>query len=415
MNKRSKSIVYCLLFINMVLLVVETAKEALKNLRNEELWNVSDFLINYQAGFVRRGFLGEILYQICEPLSLDPRYIIAPLCLITAGLLFFLIVRFFIKRHLCLWILPTLYVCGGADIIRKDCIMMLLVLCIFSSIPSLLRENKKGLAIICLSLILLNVHEASFFIFYPALALCVLFGSPNKVPPAVKVAVIALPLMMMATLCIFKGDLDYANTITRSWTFAYPETYAQLTKASSIAALSWKTLPTIGFHLHLNFSDWPAMPYAALFVRLLVIALILFLTVQISFVHWRNNPDFAAETRRFILLSLLQLLALSPLFTILSCDFRRICFYWTVSSFLAFFTLKDISPSLPVPERLRHALDPVCNCLSRPINALYPFTLLLCLGVPFWRNYPYDYMTPLLIRVYSRVVNLPAYLHQLFN
>ena len=33
-------------------------------------WQYSDWLINYQAGFVRRGFIGEILFQIYSNLNI---------------------------------------------------------------------------------------------------------------------------------------------------------------------------------------------------------------------------------------------------------------------------------------------------------------------------------------------------------
>ena len=43
--------------------------ETMKGMSDIDL--ISEFLVNYQGGFVRRGLLGEILYRISLWLSLD--------------------------------------------------------------------------------------------------------------------------------------------------------------------------------------------------------------------------------------------------------------------------------------------------------------------------------------------------------
>ena len=39
-------------------------------------WTTSEWLINYQGGFVRRGFIGEIVYKIHEFSDLNLRYLV---------------------------------------------------------------------------------------------------------------------------------------------------------------------------------------------------------------------------------------------------------------------------------------------------------------------------------------------------
>ena len=42
-------------------------------------WQYSDWVINYQGGFVRRGLIGEILYQIQKLLLIDLDFIVLTL------------------------------------------------------------------------------------------------------------------------------------------------------------------------------------------------------------------------------------------------------------------------------------------------------------------------------------------------
>ncbi|EHL32856.1 hypothetical protein [Legionella drancourtii] len=37
-------------------------------------WHMGDWLINYQGGFVRRGFLGEFIYQLANYTTINPGF-----------------------------------------------------------------------------------------------------------------------------------------------------------------------------------------------------------------------------------------------------------------------------------------------------------------------------------------------------
>ena len=40
-------------------------------------WGYGDWLINYQGGFIRRGFMGEVSFLLAKPLHMDPIYFVA--------------------------------------------------------------------------------------------------------------------------------------------------------------------------------------------------------------------------------------------------------------------------------------------------------------------------------------------------
>ena len=68
-------------------------------------WRTGDWLINYQGGFVRRGFIGEIIYRI-SPNRLTTIWLaIAFQCFIYLLLVYFLLKLFFAKVIERFWIL----------------------------------------------------------------------------------------------------------------------------------------------------------------------------------------------------------------------------------------------------------------------------------------------------------------------
>lgn len=413
MNKKVKIAITVVLVANLLILVVTTVQQAIKALVQTTCYRVSEFLINYQGGFVRRGLLGELLYQVCKPLGLDPRYIILPLCIVCAALFCFLAIKHFRKAHLCLWILPTHYMLFGADFIRKDFLMMLLVWGILHTVSKIIAGRGNALVVILLGLFLLNVHEASFFIFYPIMALYVLFASPNKTSALSKAAIIAAPLAGMAMTCVFKGNVECANAICHSWTFAYPDTYATITGENAIGALTWDTMSTLWMHVQYNFHSGPLFAYSGIILRVTSIALIFFLIVQIAFIHQRESADYKSNTAKFVKIALFQLLALSPLLVFLSCDYRRICFYWTASSFISYICMKDIELRVPYREVYQRFSGAFCRWLSRPVKAVIPFLLLACLSVPFVHNKYTDYMSPVLVRVHWHLTHIPSDMEKL--
>lgn len=389
----------------MVLLAIDLAILNIDNLTFPEGCLISEFLINYQGGFVRRGVVGELLFQFCKPLGINPIYVIVPVCVICALAFLYVLVRLFRKENLCLWILPTYYVCGGADYIRKDFIIMLFVLWLFRQIPKLLEGSRNTVPVILVMVLLLNIHEASFFIFYPVLCVYLLFAKFNKMPLRTRFAIIVAPVAMMLLLCVFKGSRECCEGIFNSWEYAYPNAYESMGSSdNAITALTWETLLAVNRHVNMNFFTGPLFKCSPLIIKPFVVALILYVMVQISFLHQRNSAEYWTKTRSFVFCALMQLIALLPMFTILSCDFRRICFYWTVSSFLTYFFLSGIPLTFGRIERINLPLRRLSEIIAKPLSPIYPFILLLLLGVPYTGNSIVNYMSPLGQKVFSNAI-----------
>ena len=60
MNKKSIHLVELLLFLTLIV----TCFNVFQFFSEKANFQYSDWLINYQAGFIRRGFIGEIFFQI---------------------------------------------------------------------------------------------------------------------------------------------------------------------------------------------------------------------------------------------------------------------------------------------------------------------------------------------------------------
>lgn len=350
------------------------------------------------------------MFQICKPLGINPIYIIVPICVISILAFLYVLVRFFRKEHLCLWILPTYYVCGGADYIRKDFIIMLFVLWVFRQIPKILAGSRNTVPVILMIGLLLNIHEASFFIFYPALCVYILFAKCNNATLRTRCAIIVAPAAMMLLLCVFKGSRECCESIFNSWEYAYPNALESLGEGdNAITALTWETLPTVLWHLHLNFATGPLFKYSPLIIKPFVIVLILYIMVQVSFIYQRNSAEYWAKTRSFVYCALMQLIALLPMFTILSCDFRRICFYWTISSFLAYFCLRGIPLTFACIERINLPIRRLSEIVAKPVSPIYPFVFMLLLGVPYTGNNILNYTSPLVQKALPGAIWHPSH------
>ena len=61
-SKKKSALIYILLFLPCVIII----NNVFRFYRDKTPFEIGDWLINYQGGFVRKGFLGEIFFQIIK-------------------------------------------------------------------------------------------------------------------------------------------------------------------------------------------------------------------------------------------------------------------------------------------------------------------------------------------------------------
>jgi hypothetical protein len=139
-----------------------------------EGWLVSEFLINYQAGFVRRGLLGEILLFFAKNFNINVEWTVKIFCALCFIICCIFFVKLFMKKKYSLYILPLCFFLGGVVLsdhwIRKDYMFF----CFF--IPVLwfysnqhLSLTIKLIAINILSVFIILSHEV--FVFFAEIVL----------------------------------------------------------------------------------------------------------------------------------------------------------------------------------------------------------------------------------------------------
>ncbi|MGN0836651.1 MAG: hypothetical protein ACI4OS_04350 [Akkermansia sp.] len=355
-------------------------------------WGLSEFLINYQGGFVRRGLLGELLFRLCEPHHWDPRWLILPLVLGVFVLTVYWFILVFRKYRLCLWFIPT-YCFLGMALVRKDFLMMGLIILSLHFYTKIRRPSFRLIVCSLLLIIVLNVHEAAFFIIGPLWMLIMLYdrGLPYRLWSRLSIGLI--PVLMFAVLSIFKGNGATAESIFHSWDYLYSGADSF---PASIGALAWNSQQTFFSHLFDNFGDISlgfkfgdggpsyahyirnaCIPYGGLIVRPLAIAILFYLAVNLLFPRRESREVL----RKYVLILLFFFFSLLPLFTVLSCDFQRIAAYWLLSSVVGFHYLRGIELRVPFADRLDRFSERVLQ-LTRAKKLRHPWMFFLFFSIP---------------------------------
>lgn len=300
-------------------------------------WGVTEFYINYQAGYVRRGLVGEIIYQLTKSVpDIDPRWYIGGICLISLIVVISFLIKNFRKKSLCWWVLP-LSVClmGAYDWIRKDFLCVLLIICIFSAYSKIQNAWLRYIVTMLLLGVGLNVHECIFFMCVPFLLWAALRDTNVKF--YCRCLSILTPLVLMAVVCIFKGNRDMALGIWRSWGIVFPE-FSVTSPSCSLAAIGWETSYAVKFHIEANFITQSGIFYGW-YSKPMSWCLIFYMIVNILYCRrdYLTNQT-SLDVKFFISVFIFQFISLLPMFTVLSCDAGRVCFYWLVSTFCIYFT-----------------------------------------------------------------------------
>lgn len=185
-NNPKHLLLNCVYFLFLLVLLHKVIVHLfLTNNINQYDYGISDFLINYQGGFVRRGILGEILYFFVNSLNMDIIWTIKIICFIFFFICCTFFVKSFVNKGYSLYILPLCFFLGACilngNLIRKDYMHF----CFF--IPVIwFCENKnihlilKFFAINFLSIFMILSHEVFAFFALPILFLLLYSKYKNK-------------------------------------------------------------------------------------------------------------------------------------------------------------------------------------------------------------------------------------------
>ncbi len=198
-------------------------------LRIDKSWTVSDWLTNYQGGFVRRGLPGEIIYFLSHLTHLTPFFYVALLFLSGYAVLLFSFRRLALRSTYSIWALalyfspatlafPILDLGAGY---RKE-VLYLAALSYFLVLLARDRLSSRGATLyIALSLLLGTLAHESLICYAPYFFAALVLGGRTVAQAARQWAPgFALGLLSAAACAHWKGDLGTAFRICSS--LGYP-------------------------------------------------------------------------------------------------------------------------------------------------------------------------------------------------
>lgn len=370
---------------------------------------VSDWLINYEGGFTRRGLIGEILYQCYKLYPFPIKTCIFTLNLISFGL--FCVLFWRICRKNKFTILPFLAIfCEthcSTFVYRRDFILFLLAYLVFFYFFKFIKTKKTSYAIvsnvtICLAII---IHE-SFFFFTIPLLLITLWTYSSAIPTKKVILCITyftFPLIAMLSVSIFKGNADISANIWNSWKDLftnYPDTSSPQEIGDGVFWLSKNLDFATSFHLSANFRTH----YHNIFIISYCIAGLLSLLLMTLYLVIKNPSlqrlQFNYERSHYLLGLILafQFLAMTPMFTILSCDYARTVLYCVVSTILYYnFLVQNpvhtksctLISSIYHHSPIQSVITQLKNYCPKKHHYIYPIILLIypihitgCIHIP---------------------------------
>ena len=365
---------------------------------SKESWGITEILINYQGGFVRRGLLGELVFRAYKIAKIPPYTLIILMCASSYLLLIYFFVKLFIKKGYSLFVLPFVFFLGNPIIstfwVRKDALMILIFISIIHFVA---KKSIINLIIVNILFIIgLLIHETIGFYCFPILFLLLsdknIDGFDKKgyvikwINPFLK---ITPSLFVFLCTLYFKGSLKISTEIWNSWKpIRFPTQGKDDTAIpSAIDGLSWSAKKGLSFGLDIlqNFNDGIYAP----FVWLLTIILIYYILINLTKLSFRTgNYKLAGILNRNNVSNviILQLITIIPIF-ILGWDYSRWIFYWVTSSFVIVLLIPEEKLSAIFPKFVSRSSNIINNVLDAVLSdfSVESLCIIVCFSPASWQ------------------------------
>ncbi len=288
-QRRPKDIIYRIISIMLIVAFVFNLFSATRYALNTEIWKqwgFTEFLINFEGGFVRRGLLGQGLYYFCSSTGMSFQWATLITCYIALSIVLLFFLKKFSELKYNWWIiLSPLFLGTTFAFIRKDfilyCGLIVILMLIKDSVPSLCRRICATLiGIFCLFL-----HEAFIFWGIPIFSLLLISEKNNR---WINISFIILIFIVFGILCFFKGNIITAQMIVDSWNELLPADSLIYYSNNSIGAIGWDSLSTFIMHLKNNTGG----NVDALFIRPVFAIAAYYLITNILFVFSYKDKNY---------------------------------------------------------------------------------------------------------------------------
>ena len=313
---------------------------------------IAEWLINYEGGFVRRGLVGEVLLMVCQHTSFPIVRLVFSLYWLGAALLSLVLVRMFLCRGWSMFILPfpvCLFVFGGYRfmIARRDAWMLLLAYCTFSLLNSYLRDRQKIKFLVLNLLLILGVliHEAFFFYVVLLSMTCIIMTEIKEYKKWYKVVFVSLAkwvpfLLVLGALAIYSGSEDVVVSVKASWSLLGE---GEIVKGKNPIDFLGVSLDDAIFstfrYSWLSYARGiPVLP-----LNLYILIAVYYLVTRLNTINLGAFKLRNVDSVQLSNVLLVQITFLLPMMLFLFADFARALSYWTISSLMAGYWLKERS------------------------------------------------------------------------
>jgi hypothetical protein len=355
-------------------------------------WNISEFLINYQEGFVRRGLTGEILFLLVKYCHIDVILTVKALCLALYVWTFMFFVCQFRKKGFSLYIIPLCFFMGSMVLnydywLRKDCLMFAFFIYIVKTfVQDGLSRTNKILIINILLIVVLLIHEV--FIFYALPIVVLLLGSSKKLNFRnffTAGLCFAIPVLVFFIVVTMHGNEATAQGIWDSWSDLLHIERSKVNEYNGLGGIGWSSYKTFLGVFSMSFLyNYHGIPSGIEWI--ITFPLIYYLSINLPAVFGNRTESFSKRHQTaFSAVLIFQFVCLLPVMLFLMCDYGRVSFLWIGSS----FTLLLLVPLDRLESAFPHFLFRFTEWLNRRMNSfLKPawttlFILILLTGMNF--------------------------------
>ncbi len=359
-----------------------------------ESWNITEWLINYQGGFVRRGLTGEILFYCANNFNINIQWVIKISCFIFFAIVSVFFTKTFVKKGYSLYILPLCFFLGthvanGMFWHKRDHLMIIFFIATLWSFAHLRSKWIKYSVINVLMIIALLIHEAFAILTFPFLYLLIAneyVANRKLIYSAMPFALILPSICVLIITMIYHGNLETAQLIWNSWVPVAHLNPAVVTEMShgALSSIGWTSASAFKYHLKTNFLSVDERVVSAVY-WIFIMPIMYYISSNALYV-FRKNAEVFTEKDKTILSSILifQMLVILPIFTLLSCDLGRVLFYCTVTSFAIFILVKKEKIENLFPKYFIAFVNRINDALAsilRPEKSTLAL-LMLSIGIP---------------------------------
>lgn len=356
-SKITEEIIICLSILFLFLYAAFNKIDLVQHELDLYSWATGDWLINYSAGFNRRGFIGQLILYLHKTFNLNPISIILKLREILYQIIF---VGFFciaLKKRfgfveLILSASPWFFMfvindelaTGRKDILFLACLTIFVVFNLFTYRS--IRSNLLSLInfiylFFCLPLLILS-HEGLFFFIQFFLLFLFLLNGINKKDFIVFLFPFLISLVVFILCYLYKGNQDIATIICNS--------LIDIGLNSSLCEGPIQGLAGFGVEFH------------AMFLPMFFLVLFLSFAPLLLYARFVFN---SAKNKEVFFLSALSLIPIIPLFFV-AADWGRWINIAASSLFLVFLSTKQT-------ELIKFIFTPVYTIIFLIVAYMYVF------------------------------------------